>query len=348
MSNSVYLSLGTNVGDRSTNLKRTAALIDSKIGTIIKRSAIYQTAAWGIEDQQDFLNQVVLVETNLLPEEMLYQTQQIEQEIGRKQTYKWGPRVIDIDILLIDDLIIDTDALQVPHPEIQNRRFILVPLAQLAAAVKHPTLNISIEELLTSCPDKLPVQPVQSRHIAIEGNIGAGKTTLADQLAVALNGTLLLERFEENPYLEDFYAEAPDINLKLELFFLEDRYRQLSAMDTSELVISDFTLHKSLVFAEVNLSEGELEEYRRAYRNIARQIPKPDIVVFLDKPVTTLQQQIKQRGRSYEQQIPDSYLQQVARSYDTHLDDLGNRILRYDEVSALNDIQALIQTLITP
>ena len=152
-----YLLLGSNLGNRLDLLKQARNLIATRLGTITQHSGIYETAAWGLENQQAFLNQVLAVETALIPEELLRQINNLEAELGRVRLERWGARVIDIDILYYDQLVLQTQRLTIPHPELQNRRFTLVPLAEIAPDYVHPALQKSNEQLLEQCSDKLPV-----------------------------------------------------------------------------------------------------------------------------------------------------------------------------------------------
>ena len=154
------LLLGGNIGDRETFLKNASERISIQCGNIINTSSIYETAAWGVENQPNFYNQVLKVESNLEPAVFLDTILLIEKELGRIRFKKWGERVIDIDILFIDDLIIKTSSLTVPHPQLHNRRFTLVPLLDISEDYIHPLLKASIIELLNVCPDPLEVSKV--------------------------------------------------------------------------------------------------------------------------------------------------------------------------------------------
>ncbi len=158
---SIYLLLGTNLGNKIKNLEKVRELLVSNRVTIRRESSIYETAAWGIEDQPTFLNQVVEIETAKTPDKLLDLTQEIEKKIGRVRKEKWGERLIDIDILYYGDSIIDQEDLQVPHPEIQNRRFTLVPMVDIAQDFVHPQLLVSQEALLKACEDTLEVNPYE-------------------------------------------------------------------------------------------------------------------------------------------------------------------------------------------
>ena len=156
--NTVYLLLGSNMGDSEHTLTVATNMIEKNIGKLTKSSSIYRTAAWGNEDQPDFLNQIIIISSSLSSSNTLKEMFVIEKEMGRVRTTKNAARVIDIDILFFNDEIIQTETLTVPHPQIQNRRFVLVPLAEIALDFIHPLLKKSSLELLSICSDKLNVQ----------------------------------------------------------------------------------------------------------------------------------------------------------------------------------------------
>ncbi len=157
-----FLLLGSNEGDRIALLANARSRIASLGGTIVKKSSIYQTAAWGKTEQAPFLNQVIEIKTALGPMELLKTLQSIEQTIGRVRKEKWGPRTIDIDILLYDNLATSTPELNIPHPGIPHRRFTLAPLAEVAGDLIHPLSKKSINELLEACDDTLTVEKISA------------------------------------------------------------------------------------------------------------------------------------------------------------------------------------------
>ena len=156
--NTAYLLIGGNVGDRAANLQTALKRISETCGTITSTSSLYETAAWGNTNQPSFYNQAVVVTTPLSPVALMDQLLEIELEMGRIRIQKYGPRTIDLDILMIDELVISSEKLTIPHPQMQNRRFALLPLVEVAPTLTHPLLDQSIEDLLQNCPDTLDVQ----------------------------------------------------------------------------------------------------------------------------------------------------------------------------------------------
>lgn len=150
---SVFLLLGANLGERKAMLAKAARLITIHIAPITAQSHVYETAPWGVTDQPAFLNQVLELKTTLLPQEVLTQTLAIEKQLGRERRMRWGARVIDIDILYFSDMILETEELHLPHPRLHQRRFTLVPLAEIAPDFMHPVLQKTNRELLSECTD---------------------------------------------------------------------------------------------------------------------------------------------------------------------------------------------------
>ena len=158
--NEVYLLIGGNMGDRMMYLTKAKKEIEKQCGQIVQQSSVYETAAWGMEEQAAFLNQVLEIETQLSPQQLLKAILTIEETLGRKRNIKYGPRLIDIDILLFGDAIIDVHGLKVPHPQMQHRRFVLEPLNEIAPEKIHPVLQKTIAQLLSACTDPLTVNKI--------------------------------------------------------------------------------------------------------------------------------------------------------------------------------------------
>jgi 2-amino-4-hydroxy-6-hydroxymethyldihydropteridine diphosphokinase len=155
--NDAYLLIGGNVGDRLSNLQLAISKISDNVGQITKISSIYETAAWGKTDQDAFLNQVLMIQTNLSPLDLLKSILNIELEMGRIRNEKYAARTIDIDILYFNDLVIDSNDLIIPHPRISERKFVLVPIHEIAASMIDKRTEKTIHEMLETCMDTLPV-----------------------------------------------------------------------------------------------------------------------------------------------------------------------------------------------
>tara|TARA_B100000902_G_scaffold302663_1_gene290688 strand:+ start:38015 stop:38503 length:489 start_codon:yes stop_codon:yes gene_type:complete len=154
MKNIIYIQIGSNIGDRYQNINKSIYLIEKMIGPISNCSSIYESSAWGLESQSPFLNCVIKIDSKLSPEETLKKSQMIEKKIGRVKTIKWGKRIIDVDILFYNNDIIKNKNLIIPHPYIHKRKFVLIPLKEIANDLIHPIKNKNIEELYNDCNDE--------------------------------------------------------------------------------------------------------------------------------------------------------------------------------------------------
>lgn len=154
----IYLLLGSNLGDSLVMLDKAIDLVEEFIGRVINTSSVYSTKAWGIEDQPDFLNQVLEIDSLFEPEKILILVNEIEEKLGRIRYIKWHSRIIDIDILYYNDLIMDTEHLIIPHPENENRNFVLYPMTEISPEFIHPKLKVTQAKLLSQCEDKLGVK----------------------------------------------------------------------------------------------------------------------------------------------------------------------------------------------
>lgn len=147
MASPIYLALGTNLGERETNLQKAIESLALKV-RVIRKSSIYATPPWGYTDQPEFLNQVIEVDTTLQPLPLLHLLKSIEAEMGREETFRNGPRLIDLDILFYGSEVVEGEIITIPHPRLQDRAFVLVPLDEIAPDFVHPVLNESIHDLL--------------------------------------------------------------------------------------------------------------------------------------------------------------------------------------------------------
>jgi 2-amino-4-hydroxy-6-hydroxymethyldihydropteridine diphosphokinase len=158
--NSAYLITGGNMGQREDQLSYAAKLIEERCGSVIDRSSIFETAAWGKTNQENFLNQALVLETTLNPRDLLNEILYIENLMGRDRVEKYGPRIIDIDIIFFNHQKIKENGLVIPHPEMSRRRFVLEPLNEVIPAYIHPVLFKTVNELLHQCDDTLPVKKI--------------------------------------------------------------------------------------------------------------------------------------------------------------------------------------------
>ena len=154
----IFLLLGSNLGNRSETLQKARDLINNEIGRIVNQSSIYSTKAWGVENQPDFLNQVIELDSALEPHAILREVNKIEERLGRVRYVKWHSRIIDIDLLYYGQLVLNSEDLVIPHKEIENRKFVLIPMNEIASSLIHPKSFVSQKELLLKCTDKLDVQ----------------------------------------------------------------------------------------------------------------------------------------------------------------------------------------------
>ena len=330
----VILSLGTNKGNRLENIERCIDYLHKEVGTIIKVSKLYETPSLGF-DSDAFYNCAVILHTHKSANQVLEEVLDLEIKLGRVREVKEGyqARIIDIDVITFDEEIIASEKLQVPHPEMQNRLFVLLPMRDLNLDWRHPILQKYLHELVMLSEDKSNCKFVQNldiaiseirldhfNYIAIEGNIGAGKTTLTNKLAEDFNAKTVLERFADNPFLPKFYEDQNRYAFPLEMSFLADRYQQISddlaQFDLfKDFIVADYHIFKSLIFAKVTLAEDEYRLYRNLFDIIYKEMPKPDLYIYLYQSTDKLLENIKQRGRTYEQEIPAEYLEKINSGY---------------------------------
>lgn len=328
-----YISLGSNLGNRMHFLQQALDLIDGALGRVSAISAVYETPAWGFQGEP-FLNACVALRTSLEPAALLAGLLETERRLGRERSGEQGyaSRTLDLDLILYGDLVLKEEHLELPHPRLEQRRFVLQPMTDIAPKKIHPVSGLSMSELLWLCPDQSLITPVretliypkpvfpEGSFIAIEGNIGAGKTTLATRISEQFNGKLVLEQFADNPFLPKFYEQPERFAFPLEMSFLAERYQQFT-QDTTQpdlfrsLMVSDYDIFKSLIFARVTLNEEEFRLYRRLFNIMYKDVVKPDVYVYLHQNTDRLMENIRKRGRSYEQQIPGSYLESINKAY---------------------------------
>ncbi len=331
----IFISLGTNQGDRLQYLQKAIDALYVNIGNTVAISPIYETKSWGF-DSANFLNCCVCLTTDLQPEFLLKELQQLEISLGRaeKTTTAYEARCIDIDVLFYADVVMKTTALSIPHIALQDRNFVLAPLADIASGIMHPVLKKTVSVLLDECTDTNEVVKITEtlnnpfdahvfskfNFIAIEGNIGSGKTSLVHKITSDFNAKCILERFADNAFLPKFYEDQARFAFPLEMSFLADRYKQLSDDIAQydlfkEFVVADYHISKSLTFAKVTLPEDEFVLYRKFFNVIYKEMQQPDVYVYLYQNTERLLQNIEKRGRDYEQDIQPEYLENINKGY---------------------------------
>ena len=357
--NKYHISIGSNIGDRLQNLQNAIDLIHLEISIISSISPIYKTKAVGFNGD-DFYNICISFFSNDDPNNLLQSLLNIEGKLGRTRNNKnvYESRTIDLDIILIEDQIINNNLLTVPHPSMHLREFVLAPLNDIDPNINHPILNKNSNELLKSCESgdveklrEILTNPKDQfdiskfKYIAIEGNIGAGKTSLAKKISIDFNSKLILERFADNPFLPKFYEDPDRYAFTLEMSFLAERYQQITD-DLSQLnifndsIVSDYDIFKSLIFSKITLSEDEFVLYRRLFFSMYKDILKPDLYIYLNQNIDRLKENIKKRGRDYEQNIDSKYLKSINSGYlDFHKTqtDLNIKIIDINNMDFVNN-----------
>ena len=353
-----YLSLGSNQGRKLNNLQEAIYEIAESIGAIHKISSVYKSDSWGFKGN-DFYNICIAVSTYLPPEELLKNILNIETKLGRKreQNNKYTNRKIDIDILLFDDEIVFSKNIIIPHPRMLDRKFVLVPLAEIAGNTLHPIEKKTLTICLNNTIDTSEIHKISSKlqrpipliekynYVAIEGNIGSGKTSLSNLMSDEFNAKIVLERFADNPFLPKFYEDQERFAFPLEMSFLADRYQQLTD-DLAQFdlfknfIVSDYYIFKSLIFAQVTLQKEEYALYRKMFDIMYKEISKPDLYIYLYQNTDRLLENIKKRGRIYEQNIEASYLQKIHVGYTNFIkteQDLNTLIIDVSELDFVNN-----------
>ena len=327
--NQAVISLGSNLGNRLELLQKALVLLEQNDIKLTAISSLYETPAWGF-DSTPFYNACAQIETDFNPEELLSVFLEIEEQLGRvrQQSDRYTARQIDLDLLFYENLILNTDGLVLPHPRLHLRNFVLVPLKEIVPQWQHPVLNLTVNELLEQCSDQDDLEKLPFRkwsppifdlfpYITIEGNIGVGKTTLAHKMANVYELPLLKEAFAKNPYLEKFYADPVAYALAVEAYFLEDRINQTQLFwkQNKNKAVSDYNIHKSVVFAQQNLNSADFKDYQSRFNENLHSQKLPNLMVYLHTDIDILQEQIKNRGRPYEQKIKNQYLKQIEQGY---------------------------------
>ena len=315
-----YIGLGSNLGDRENYIDEALKMIAGAEDVELCRvSDIIETVALSSSEQPKFLNAVAELKTTLSAADLHKTLTGIENELGRARRGQWWPRTIDLDMLLFGAEILDSPDLTIPHQQMHLRSFVLNGLCQLNGELLHPVMKVSFNELnerLNDCDFAL--DPDKPQIVSIAGNIGVGKTTLAKKLADRLGCEILLEPYDENPFLPDVYAGKKELALDSQLYFLTRRAEQLdpNKLETGRICISDYIFDKELIYARRLLDAQQFDLYEKIYPRFAAQVTNPALVIYMHDPAQNCLERIHSRNRPYEQQIKLEFLQRLDSDYE--------------------------------
>ncbi len=316
-----YIGLGSSMGDRAGSLRRALETLAACEGIVsVRPSTFYETPPLGDVEQGAFLNGVAQVRTSLSYRTLFETLQAIEQQMGRVRGEHWGPRVIDLDLLLYGSSVVDEPDLKIPHPEMHLRSFVLRGLCLLDPGAMHPQMAQTVVELakrLNNCDFYRDASRPQL--VSIAGNIGVGKTTLAQRLAGRLNARFIAENYSDNPYLADVYAGDRGKALDSELFFLSSGASQLEKrrLKAGAVYVSDYVFDKAMIYASNWLNDEQMEEYKRYYASVSDGVAVPVLVIYLNDSLQHCLDRIHRRNRPYEQEIEPAFLEHLETGYET-------------------------------
>ncbi|MGD0516220.1 MAG: 2-amino-4-hydroxy-6-hydroxymethyldihydropteridine diphosphokinase [Thermoguttaceae bacterium] len=306
------IGLGSNLGNRREIIEEALAKLRRLPGIqVLGVSSFRETAPiGGPADQPPYLNAAALIDSSLQPRDLLALLQQIETEAGRRRKETWGPRTLDLDLLLYGELVLSTPTLTLPHPRMAWRRFVLEPAAEVAGQMRHPLIGWTVAGLLEHLNTALP-------YVAVAGPIAAGKTHLARLLCDKTSARLISEAIDEQS-LEIFYADPAGHAWTMELEFLHKR-TDLLAVDSAAWserrpAVSDFWFDQSPAFAQAWLSESQRPAFFERWQEARQNVVQPKLIVLLDAPAETLMDRIRRRGRRGEEFLSPEKIARIRQS----------------------------------
>jgi 2-amino-4-hydroxy-6-hydroxymethyldihydropteridine diphosphokinase len=306
------IGLGSNLGNRRANIEESLEKLRAAPGVSVTAvSSLRETiAAGGPADQSLYLNAAAVVDCTLQARELLVLLQRIETELGRMRVERWGPRVIDLDLLLYGDAVISLPDLQVPHPRMAWRRFVLEPAAEVAGEMLHPIIGWTIARLLEHLNTALP-------YTAVAGPIAVGKSRFARLISEKTSARLITERIDET-ILADFYSDPAGKARLMELEFIRRRKDLLTAdgpdWHSGRSAVSDFWFDQSLAHARQWLYESQQAEIIEYWREARKKVAAPKLIVILDAPTEMLLDRIRRRGRRGEEHLTLEQLERIRRN----------------------------------
>jgi len=341
------IGLGSNEGDRRAVLALALEELGRRPGiAVVRQSRLIETApVGGPRGQGLFLNAAALLETTLSPEALLAVLQQVEDSLGRRRATRWGPRTIDLDLLLFDQHVISTPSLTVPHPRMAWRRFVLEPAAEVAPGMIHPILGWSVARLWDHlCTAR--------QYLAITGPIASGKTWLSKRLAAATGAcwiadggpSLFCDAASANPVGDAEEAELASLAHRARLVAQDSPVWR----EARTFWVSDFWLGQSLAFARTMLPEDRWGPFFAHWQEIARQVVRPKLIVALDVPAATIRNRLAEHGS-----IPASWTGAALERFRVALDWCLGRaevgpVLRLNDTSseqALEEVLAAVEAM---
>jgi len=331
-----YIALGSNLGNRKKFIKSALKVLSNtnqvELGRVCfahhnrstnqveltRVSKIIETAPLAQMDQPNYLNAVAEIKTTLTAQSLHKILACVEKTLGRTAREKWAPRTIDLDLLLFGQEIINLPNLTIPHPQMHLRSFVLNGLCRLNPNLLHPVIKEPVSELadrLVGCDFVL--NPNLPQLISIAGIIGVGKTTLAKKLSKKLCCKLLLEPYDQNPFLPEVYAGKKELALNSQLYFLTARTKQLNPdiLAPGRIIVSDYFFDKELIYANLLLNFQQLTLYKKIYPQFAEKVAPPVLIIYMQDSSDKCLQRIHKRNRPYEQTIKVQFLDALAAGH---------------------------------
>jgi 2-amino-4-hydroxy-6-hydroxymethyldihydropteridine diphosphokinase len=341
------IGLGSNLGDREGLLdKALVRLLRHPDVEVLRRSRYYETLpVGGPSAQPAYLNAAAVLKTSLAPRALLAELQKVETELGRQRLEHWGPRTVDLDLLLYGHLTLVESDLVIPHPRMAWRRFVLEPAAEVAEEMVHPGTGWPLARLL----DHLNQTPW---YMALAGPIGVGKSYFAAEIAKKAGARLLAEQFDSSR-LEAFYHNPSGLARPIELEFLEQRSRQLDAGQPEwsrrdRLAVSDFWFEQSPAFASVWLPEEHWPAYMARWAELHQAVVRPRLTVLLRAPMESLLARIRARGRAGEEVLSAERLQRIEHALEDQVAAAEGPVLKLDAMdhdAALAELLAAVEAM---
>ena len=320
----IYVGLGANLGQPQDQIREAIrCLREHPRVRVCAASSLYRNPPMGGMNQPDYINAVIRLATDMEPEQLLQELQEVERQFGREEKSEpWASRPLDLDVLLWGEECVAQEGLTVPHPGAHERIFVLLPLQELDPELSIPgrgPVSQLLEQFLTSRIERIAASwqlPKEMRLIAVEGPIGVGKTTLCNRLAADFDGRLMLENYQSNPFLEQFYAQPHTSALAAQVYFLVSRTGQMQRLTQEDLfhqtVFTDYISEKSDWFSRLSLTGDEYDLWLDLYTHMTASLPRPDLVIYLQAPVPQLLERIQLRDRPFERNLKVEFLERLS------------------------------------